>query len=84
MMAHADLILTPEDIAAHNLTASHAAQARTCPVCGRTFFGAACAGWRIDAEGRAYARTGMCSAECVNADLMPKPGDGRETVEGEV
>jgi uncharacterized Ntn-hydrolase superfamily protein len=61
--------MTPADIAAHNRTAPRGGQIHRCRHCGRHFTGPGCAGWRIDAAGQAYARTGMCSSRCVDADM---------------
>jgi hypothetical protein len=62
--------LTPEHTA-HNALAPPAAQYRPCSHCGRIFCGPAWAGWRLDAQGTPYARTGMCSEACLAADLPP-------------
>ena len=62
--------MTPEEAAARNRTAPHGAQARQCRECGRWYTGPGAAGWRLDHEGRAYARTGMCSLRCVDADIV--------------
>lgn len=60
--------MTPEEIAHYNATASPGDQYRTCSECGRVFWGAGWGGWRKDGD-KVYARSGMCSEKCLNADL---------------
>ena len=62
--------MTPEEAAQHNRTAPHTAQARQCRECGRWYVGPGAAGWRQGPDGVAYARAGMCSPACVDADLL--------------